>query len=91
MVRAIDVTKLVEVYPGPEDFIKLVQSLDFSLEQQPRYKIGWTQLDIDLFTRDFGRERSGMMQVGLIGTEEISYYSYIYRPDNKLILIYEVD
>jgi len=89
MIRAekVDINK----YEGLFVFSKQISKLPITNEQQSRYQIGWSRADIDKFINDCGREAMQLIKVGVIETDEVSYYSYIYVPQNKLILIYEVN
>lgn len=87
MIRSVD--SKIETYDGMFEFIKQVSELTLTGEVQPRYRVGWTRAEIEQFLSDFGREAMQLLAMGVISDEEVSYQSYIYRPHNKLILIYE--
>lgn len=97
MIRAANATSIIPEYTTFTEFLLKVSKLRKTSEVQPRYKIAWSREDIDSFLVDAGRENSQLMSLGMIETEggfaeardELSYYSYIYRPTNALILIYE--
>jgi hypothetical protein len=96
MIRAVNITNKIPEYTSFMEFLSEVAKLPKTAEVQPRYKIGWERADIDDFLVDSGRENSMLMSLGSIesvgtwseSTEEVSYYSYIYKPTNALILIY---
>lgn len=87
MIRSIN--SKIEKYEDMFTFIKQVSELPLTGEIQPRYRIEWNRNDINRFLSDFGREALQLQAIGVISDEEVSYQSYIYRPHNKLILIYE--
>lgn len=89
MIRAEEAN--INTYEGLFVFSKQISELPITSEQQSRYKIGWSRVDIDKFINDCGREAMQLIKVGVIETDEVSYYSYIYVPQNKLILIYEIN
>lgn len=81
----------IDSYDGMFVFIKQVHDLPRTSEVQSRYSVGWTFDEIVEFRADYGKEAMQLMSVGVIESDDISYYSYIYKPQNKLLLIYATD
>lgn len=91
MIRALDITELIPTFTSLREFLKVFTTIRESQEPQPRYKIGWTSDEVTEFVAEVGVENSQLMSAGVIGSTDISYYSYIYKPTNALLLIYDTD